>query len=187
MILTTDRLILRPFDAGDIDAFAAINGDLRVMRFFPAPYDRAQTARMIAVFAEKRERFGYAFSAIERRCDNRLIGMAGLSRFDADVPFAPCTEIGWRLEAAQWRQGYATEAARAWLAHAFDTLELDEVVSFAPRVNGPSLAVMQRLGLQRDPSRDFLHPALAVDSPLREMHLCAISRDMWNRQSARGA
>ena len=47
MSLTTDRLILRPFEADDLERFAAINADLEVMQFFPAPLTAHETADMV--------------------------------------------------------------------------------------------------------------------------------------------
>lgn len=46
MFLTTDRLILRPFEADDLERFAAINADPEVMQFFPAPLTAHETADM---------------------------------------------------------------------------------------------------------------------------------------------
>ena len=71
------------------------------------------------------------------------------------APFTPCVEIGWRLAAAHWGRGYATEAARAVLVHAWDVVGLDEVVSFTTAGNDRSRAVMVRLGMRYDPGDDF--------------------------------
>ena len=64
-------------------------------------------------------------------------------------------EIGWRLVRRAWGRGYATEAARAALADAFHRCGLTEVLAYTAHDNGRSEAVMNRLGLRRDPSRDF--------------------------------
>ena len=48
MHLQTDRLILRPFEAGDLKPFSHINADPEVMRFFPAPQTSEETAQMLA-------------------------------------------------------------------------------------------------------------------------------------------
>lgn len=174
-IIETDRLILRPFAARDRRTYAGISADPRVMRFFPAPYTAEQTDRILDTYAEKRVRFGYAFSAIERKADGALLGKAGLSRFEAEAPIAPCTEIGWRLTPSAWGQGYASEAARAWLAHGFGALGLDEILSFAPGANLPSLRVMQRIGMTRARGLDFDHPAIPPGHDLQAMTVYRIS------------
>ncbi len=97
-----------------------------------------------------------------------FIGFIGLSipRFEAH--FTPCVEIGWRLARAHWGRGYATEGARRVLAHGFGTLQLPEIVSFTTRDNQRSRAVMERIGMRRDPADDFDHPGLSPDHRLRE-------------------
>ena len=88
-------------------------------------------------------------------------GFVGLARPRFEAHFTPCVEIGWRLASAYWGKGYATEAARAVLAYAFTILKLDEVVSFTVPENVRSQSVMCKIGMARDESGDFLHPALA--------------------------
>ena len=88
----------------------------------------------------------------------------------------PCAEIGWRLAAAHWGRGYATEAALAVLVHAWDVLGLAEVVSFTSVGNARSRAVMERLGLRRDPADDFDHPNLPPGHPLRPHVLYRLAR-----------
>ena len=95
--------------------------------------------------------------------------MAGLSRLEDGVPIAPCIEIGWRLIPSAWRKGYATEAARAWLAYGFNTLGLSEIFSFTPRLNLASQRVMQRIGMQHAKALDFEYPALPEGHELRPM------------------
>ena len=169
MNLQTERLILRPFTSGDLPKFAEINADAEVMRYFPAPLTAKETAKMLAVWADKLARYGYAFAAVETRHDGQLIGMAGLSRLEEGVPIAPCSEIGWRLTPSAWHKGYATEAARAWLSYGFDTLGLTEIFSYTPKLNLPSQRVMQRIGMQRAEDLDFDYSELPADDPLRPM------------------
>jgi ribosomal-protein-alanine N-acetyltransferase len=75
--------------------------------------------------------------------------------------------VGWRLAFEHWGRGYATEAAQLALGYAFGTLALSEVVSFTSARNRRSRAVMERLGMRRDPADDFDYPALPEGHPLR--------------------
>jgi len=168
-MLETARLVLRPFEPRDRDAFVAINQDALVMRYFPSLCSAEMTDQMLAGWAKKQAKFGYGFSAAERKSDGMLIGMAGLSCLEADAPFAPCTEIGWRLTPSVWGQGYATEAAMAWLAHGFNALKLNEIFSYTAIGNVPSQRVMQRIAMTRAKALDFDHPKLAETSPLNPM------------------
>lgn len=179
MTIETERLILRPFAADDLDAFAAINADPEVMRFFPAPRTRAETAGMIDVLERRRREEGIAFSAAVERASGRLVGMIGLQRVGPDFPFAPTVEVGWRLARDVWGRGYATEGARAALAEGFGRLGLYEIVAFTRPDNLPSRAVMERLAMRRDPADDFDHPKLPADHPMRRHVLYRLTADAF--------
>jgi RimJ/RimL family protein N-acetyltransferase len=84
-------------------------------------------------------------------------------------------EIGWRFHPDAWGQGYATEAAKAALAYGFETLKLPEIIAFTARTNLASQSVMRRIGMRHDPVRDFDHPGLAEDDPLRQ-HVVFVAR-----------
>lgn len=88
----------------------------------------------------------------------------------------PCVEIGWRLAAEYWGQGYATEGARAALQYGFDTLRFTEVLSFTVPANIRSRRVMERLGMTHDPSDDFDHPLVPEGHALRRHVLYRIGR-----------
>jgi RimJ/RimL family protein N-acetyltransferase len=114
----------------------------------------------------------------------RLIGFVGLMVPSFQAHFTPCVEIGWRLAVAHWGQGFATEAARAALAFGFATAGLGEIVSFTTAGNARSRAVMERLGMTRDPADDFDHPNLPPELPgghaLRRHVLYRLSRRGWD-------
>ncbi len=128
----------------------------------------------------------FGWWALERRDSPGLIGFAGLGRPDFEEPPAPCVEIGWRLARGVWGLGYATEAARGCLAWGFGRVGLEEILSFTVPQNGRSRRVMDRIGLRHDPSGDFDHPLVPVESPLRRHLLYRISRAAWeaSRQGA---
>lgn len=165
--LVTDRLILRPFEPRDLDAFAAINADPVVMEHFPATQSRHETEALMQRFAEKYVRDGYAMGAVERRADGAMIGMAGLNLFAVDLDWCPMPEVGWRFAPAAWGQGYASEAARAWLDHGFTTLGMGRIVAFTATSNSRSERVMQRIGMTRAAELDFDHPKIDAGHPLR--------------------
>lgn len=159
-ILETDRLILRPFEDRDRDAFAALVADPEVMRFFPAPLSRAAADDLIDRLEARRLAGPAAFPAVELKATGECLGFAGLHASALPGTDAPCVEVGWRLARHAWGRGYATEAARADLARGFAApadggLGLPEVVAFAVAANAPSLAVMARLGMTRDRAADF--------------------------------
>jgi ribosomal-protein-alanine N-acetyltransferase len=91
--------------------------------------------------------------------------------------FTPCVEIGWRLAREYWGHGYATEGARASLRFAFETLRLDEVVSFTVPANRRSRRVMERLGMTHNPADDFEHPDVPPGHPIRPHVLYRLRRE----------
>ncbi|WP_430513932.1 GNAT family N-acetyltransferase [Pannonibacter phragmitetus] len=181
MIIETERLVLRPWKDEDLEPFAALCGDPEVMRYFVKPLSIGETQALIARIREKEEADGFCFRPVMCKADGAFIGMVGLARpqFPAPVPFAPCVEIGWRFARSAWGQGYASEAARAWLRFGFETLELDEIVAFTTVKNAPSRKVMERLGMTYDPADDFDHPAVPSGHPLLRHVLYRLSREKW--------
>ena len=174
--LSTSRLILRPWRAEDLPAFAALNADPRVAEFLPKCLERAESDALAERIAAHFRQQGCGLWAVEAPGVAPFIGFAGLTVPSFEARFTPCLEIGWRLAFAHWGRGYATEAARRVLAHAFGPLGRAEIVSFTTRDNRRSRAVMERLAMRHDPADDFLHPALPEDHPQRPHVLYRIDR-----------
>lgn len=165
--LQTDRLLLRRWRPQDRAPFAAMNADPAVMEHFPAPLTRAESDALVDRLEAGFDVGPYGLWALERRADGAFLGFTGLLDVSFDAPFTPAVEVGWRLPAFAWGHGYASEAARASLAYGFDVLGLPEIVSFTAKRNTRSIAVMERIGMTRDPTGDFDHPRIAAGHPLR--------------------
>ena len=142
--LTTERLILRPFRDGDIDAYAEICADAEVMRYLVPgqPISRAEAWRQMAFIMGHWHLKGFGFWALEERATGRLVGRAGLQHPEGWPGF----EAGWTLGRPYWGHGYATEAAREALRYAFEDLDRDHVISLIRPGNEPSIRVAERLG-----------------------------------------
>ena len=165
-IIETDRLILRQWRESDLQTMAAINQDLQVMEHFPAPKTFEETQNFITGNRELYKQVGYFLYAVETRDTHELIGFIGLYPVGDEMPCAPAVEIGWRIGAKYWGNGYATEAAQAVVDHAFNALGLKELVSFTTATNKRSEKLMQRLGFMRSESEDFDHPKIAAGHKL---------------------
>jgi len=166
--LRTERLRLRSWLSADREPFAALNADPAVMEYLPAPLSRSESDLFAARIEAHVERHGFGLWAVEIPGVAPFAGFVGLSVPGFVAHFTPCVEIGWRLAAAHWGRGYATEAARAVLAFGFETLQLDEIVSFTVPGNVRSRHVMEKIGMTRDPADDFDHPSLPEEHPLRQ-------------------
>jgi len=176
--LETRRLLLRQWRDSDREPFALLNADPEVMRFFASTQTREQSDRSIAVWAQELEERGWSNWAVEQSCDGQFVGFVGLTVPRRQLPFMPCVEVGYRLAKPHWGKGLATEAGREVLRFGFEVLGLREIVSFTSRLNLPSQAVMQRLGMT-NANEDFEHPALPEGSPLRPHVLYRLSRQQW--------
>ena len=174
--IRTHRLRLRRWLPSDRAPFAALNTDPMVTEHLPGALSRGESDALIARIEVHFEQYGFGLWAVEVCNVGAFAGFVGLSvpRFEAH--FTPCVEIGWRLGAEHWGQGYATEGARAALALGFEVLELEEVVSFTVPGNAASRRVMEKLGMTCTSADDFDHPLLPDGHPLRRHVLYRIAR-----------
>jgi len=185
IVAETERLLVRNWQDGDLDLFHHINSDEDVMAFFPMRRNRAESAEMMRIIAERIATTGYGFFALQRKGEEHALGFAGLAiaRLEPALPEGS-VEIGWRLARRYWGKGYATEAARELLRLGFAERGLEEIVSFAVADNRRSTAVMERIGMTHDPSRDFDHPRMPDSHPHLKRHvLYAIGADEWRQRA----
>jgi RimJ/RimL family protein N-acetyltransferase len=164
--LETPRLRLRRWRAADREPFAALNADPAVMEHFPAPLGRGESDELVERIELGFARRGFGLWAVEVRESREFVGFTGLAVPSFEAHFMPAVEVGWRLARSAWGNGYATEAGRAALAFGFEEAGLPEVVSLTSVGNLRSRAVMERLGMTRDPTDDFGHPLLPERHPL---------------------
>ena len=172
--IETERLYLRQWRASDFAIFAEMNADLDVMKYFPKPLSPKVSDAIANKCSQLIKDKGWGFWAVSLKETDTFIGMVGLNEAHADMPFAPTVEIAWRLHKDYWGQGYATEAARASLNFAFDTLGFDEVVAFTAVINKHSQLIMQRIGMSNT-QQNFYHPMLDSNHRLAEHVLYKIT------------
>ena len=178
--ILTPRLRLRTWRDEDLTPFAAMNAAPRVMEYLTCLLDRAGSDAAAAGLGVHFDEHGFGKCVVETRAGNDFVGVVGLGWCTFEAPINPSVEVGWRLAAAHWGKGYATEAARAALEYGFDELRLERITSFTVPANQRSLLVMQRLGMTYTPMYDFDHPLLPPDSPLRRHVTYVMRREDWN-------
>jgi RimJ/RimL family protein N-acetyltransferase len=165
-VVTTPRLVLRPFTDVDLEPFFELNTHPSVVESLGSSPTRDESDAMVARYGDELGREGWGFWAVEVAGRAPFVGKVGLHRVDAALPCAPAVEVGWRLHPDWWGHGYATEAAAASLRVGFES-GLEEIVAFTTTLNTRSQAVMARLGMVHDADGDFDHPRQAEGSPLR--------------------
>jgi len=148
------------------------------MEFYPNILTELESNSLAEKFYNLILEQGWGFWAVELKSNKQFIGFVGLNKPDAVLPFSPCVEIGWRLAKNYWGKGYATEAAKAVLKYAFETLQLDEVVSFTSIHNIKSKSVMEKLHMINT-MQNFDHPNIPAEHKLKEHVLYKITKAQW--------
>lgn len=183
--IKTDRLILHPWKQEDLEPFAALNADPRVMEYFPSTLSKEESDQIVKKIQTKMEGRGWGWWAVSAPGVADFIGFIGLNDVDkATLPvhFSPAVEVGWRLAFDYWGKGYATEGALACLKYGFETLDLKEIVSFTTVTNARSRAVMEKIDMHYNPKDDFDHPKLPEGHKLRRHVLYRLSQKEWREQ-----
>jgi ribosomal-protein-alanine N-acetyltransferase len=154
--LYTDRLILRPFTAADLEAIYAILNRPDVWLYDPGkPRTLDETRDLLARWIADYDLHGFGRFAVVLRDTGTIIGYCGLQwlLLDHGVYKSPEVELFYALAPEYWGQGYITEAAQAVIRFAFTDIKLRRIVSTALSANTRSLSVMRRLEMHviRDP------------------------------------
>jgi 3-dehydroquinate dehydratase / shikimate dehydrogenase len=176
MEIKTERLILRPWKETDLEPFARLNADPRVMEYFPSTLSREESDLLAKRISAKIKEQRWGLWAVSIPNQEEFIGFIGLAQVNFEAPFTPAVEIGWRLAYDFWGKGYAPEGARAALNYGFNTLNLDEIVSFTAVANERSRKVMEKIGMHHSSEEDFDHPKIAPGSQWRRHVLYKIQR-----------
>lgn len=142
-ILETPRLYLRRIGLEDTDPLLLLFEDPVAMQYFPATKDRTETREWIRAMLDRYERDGTGFYACILKDTDAFIGYCGLL-FQKDVDGVDETEVGYGLIRKYWGHGYATEAAKACMEHAFNRLGAKRVISLIRPENIPSIHVARR-------------------------------------------
>ena len=138
MQLNTERLMIRDFMADDVHDLHAIFGDAETMKNCEPAYDFEKTKRFLMDFCIGRKG---ALAAVHRE-SGRVIGYLLFNQFDEGV-----YEMGWIFNRRYWRQGYAYEACKAVIDHAFDQLNAHKIFAEAIDAN-KSVGLMKKLGMK---------------------------------------
>ena len=137
----TERLVLEPLNADDatVDFLFGLNSDPEVMRYLTGGKPSTRTEVIMAARAAVAHRW-----IVHLRGSGETIGWAGIRPGRDD---ARNRELGYRFIRTAWGHGYATEASRSLIAHAFHTLDAHRVWAGTMAVNTRSRRVMESCGM----------------------------------------
>ncbi|QIQ01896.1 GNAT family N-acetyltransferase [Streptomyces liangshanensis] len=175
-VLRTARLRLRPFSDTDADALFALHGNTRVMRYWDSPpwTERARADRFLASTRKAADEGTGVRVAVDRASDGAFVGWCGLTGWNPDYRSA---SLGYCLDEAMWGHGYATEAARALLGWAFDTLDLNRVQAEADTRNDASARVLEKVGFVREGT---LREDCVVNGEVSDSWVFGLIRREWH-------
>lgn len=154
VVLTTERLRLRPLEVGDIDALHALcmNPDVRRYLWDDRIVPRETVEALVQQSQSDFALHGYGFFALELGdTPTGLVGFCGHRRFEDTAQ----VELLYAIGPDYWGEGYVSEAAVEVLRHGFETCGIQRVVASTDTPNQRSVRVLQRLGMTFDCRREF--------------------------------
>jgi RimJ/RimL family protein N-acetyltransferase len=182
--LHTRRLHLEPFSELHLDGLHAMNSRPEVMRYLGGqPETRQQTEAGVARVQRCWAAWGTSWWALLEAKSGRIAGAGCVQylRRGAEPPedlgslVGSPLEIGWRLHPDYWHQGFATEAAHAMAAFAFDKFHISELLAVRHPENVDSGRVMERLGMRFRALEPWYGTSVATH---------VITREEWLRAQA---
>lgn len=147
--IETARLLLRPWQAGDLAEFTRLLTDPVVTRYIvvSTPFSPQDVADLSASTLEQWERNGFGPWAAIEKATGRWVGRIGLDELP-HWPGPDRIEVGWELHREFWGRGLATEGGRAGLRYGFGTVGLERIISATMATNAASRRVMEKCGLR---------------------------------------
>ncbi|XRQ10088.1 GNAT family N-acetyltransferase [Actinomadura welshii] len=184
-VLRTERLLLVPLADRHLDLEIHLDSDLEVLRYLdartPTRDEVVATHQRRIAMAGKVDGLGFWMAHLsDGGEEGEFVGLMMLPpAHGPDQPDDPTVcDLGYRLVRRYWRQGLASEASRALLRHAFDTVGQSRVIAQTMAANAGSRGVMRAIGMRY--VRTY-YPQF--DDPLPDAHLGEVeyemTRTMW--------
>jgi RimJ/RimL family protein N-acetyltransferase len=180
-VLETERLILRAPKLGDAKFVATLANDRRIAENtarIPHPYRRADAEQFVQL-ANRGGSTTFVVASRNEHGSTQVIGACGFTQVDRHPP-----EIGYWLGVKFWGKGYATEAVRAVIDHAFTDLDCDALHSAARVTNPASRRVLEKCGFQWTGAGLLRIQAIASSAPIDRFRL---DRGLWASLKSWGA
>ena len=145
--LETPRLLMRPWEPTDTDAFHRLYASPEVMRWVGGGPSRdiEHSERRLTWMIEQQARTGLSLWATIERESGAIIGECGLIHVGGE---GPEVEIAYKLCRPYWGHGYASEAAQAVMEAGFRALGLRRIVAYVYPDNIASRCVLERIGMR---------------------------------------
>ena len=148
-MITTERLILKPFCNEDLDIIYQLYSNREIMRYMPMDYmdmDAAQRHLDKIVADWKKVPLTDCEMLVSLKETGEKIGRC---RFHIEVE-TETAEIGWLLLEKEWNKGYATEITKALMDYCFDELGVRRMGALCNPANIASCTVLETCGMRRE-------------------------------------
>lgn len=171
--IDTGRLLLRPFELGDVPCMTALLSDEEGTRWTGGVRTETEAKASVLRMRDSFQRWGIGSLAVVSRDSGECVGYCGVR----PLAHTQDLEIAFGLQRSHWHQGFATEASTAYLKATFDSWPLPSVVATVYEANVRSIAVLEKLGMELE-SRIFG----AWPNPFALMY--RLTREAWMRRDS---
>ncbi|MDQ6471084.1 GNAT family N-acetyltransferase [Flavobacterium sp. LHD-80] len=149
--IETERLLLRQLQMSDVDGMFELESNPNVHLYVGnKPITDIDQSRAYIEFVNQQYKdFGTGRWAVILKETNEFIGWSGIKFITHEINnHQNFYEIGYRFIEKHWGKGYATEAGKAFIDHAFNEMKVDAVYAYADEGNTNSRKILEKLGLQ---------------------------------------
>jgi [ribosomal protein S5]-alanine N-acetyltransferase len=170
MNINTDRLLIREFKHDDWREVYPYTSDCEVMRYIP---EQEFTVKVAKEFVIKNQGKNAKYFPVILKAGNTLIGHLVFHPFFGEHTY----EIGWVFNPKFYGRGYATEAAKAVVNHAFKEMKLHRIIATCQPENIPSYRVMEKIGMRRE---GYFKKCIPSGDEWWDEYYYAILREEWH-------
>lgn len=171
MNITTQRLLIRKFEAQDWQAVYSYMSDETVMHYMP---EGVLTEEQVQKFITENSANQAKHFAITLHDQPEVIGHLVFHRCFGEHTY----EIGWVLNPAYQQHGYASEAAQALLDYGFSKLKLHRIIATCQPENIASYRVMEKIGMRRE---GFFKKCIPHGDNWWDEYYYAILQEEWHK------
>ncbi len=163
--IETERLLIRSWNQEDIKSIHAITQDPEVNRYLGYYcLDNLAIIEHLAETSNKNiEQCGCGYFICQLKNSGEVIGIVGLNEVHIEDPHFPCHTISYILGKKSWKNGYATEAAKAIIKYGRELCKISKIFACTVIDNANSRRVMERLGMRYVDSFDY--PGIPKSDP----------------------
>lgn len=145
-IIETERLFLREFKIQDASKLALVLSNPESMKYYPHPFSKKEVDNWINWNLDNYKKYGFGLWAVILKASGELIGDCGITMQKVEDETFP--EIGYHIRKEFCHNGYASEAAKACMAFAFEQKGFSKMFSYMKSDNVPSRGVAEKIGMK---------------------------------------